>query len=162
MSKWTKRGPHTSLGFIKVDLEAKVGTYNKMFSPAIDPSVGTGIEIGKTTTGATMGPTTGTDLQIIIDVTVGKIAIGLMKDGLIIGKTIGEKISGKTTETDKIIEGMTPDKDTWIGVRVEIDQEIIVATILEAVTGTEMDACNKELELCQMTEKVPGPGLIQE
>ena len=55
-----------------------------------------------------------------------------MKDEIITGKTIGgEKATDKTIETDKIIEEMTPDKDTGIGVRVEIDQAIIVVTILE-------------------------------
>ena len=42
---------------------------------------------------------------------------------------------------------MTPDKDTGIGVRVEIDQEIIVLTVLEVETETEMDGCNKEPEV---------------
>ena len=35
MSKWTKSMPHTSLGFIKVDLEAKVGVDSRICSPAI-------------------------------------------------------------------------------------------------------------------------------
>ena len=33
MSRWTKKRPHISLGFIKTDLEAKVGVDNKIFEP---------------------------------------------------------------------------------------------------------------------------------
>ena len=45
---------------------------------------------------------------------------------------------------------------------IEIDQGIIVVTILEVETEIGIDGCNKELELCQMTEKDLGPGPIQE
>ena len=90
--------------------------------------------------------------------TIGEIAISLMKGGLTIDKTIGEKISDKTIETDKTIGEMTPNRDTGIGVRVEIDQEIIVVTIVEVEKEIETDMCNKELELCQMTDKDLGTG----
>ena len=57
---------------------------------------------------------------------------------------------------------MIPNKDTGIGVRVEIDQEIIVVIVLEAEIEIGMDGCNKEPELCQITEKDLGLGPIQE
>ena len=56
---------------------------------------------------------------------------------------------------------MTPDKDTGIRVRGEIDQEIIVVIVIEVETEIEMDGCNKEPELCQMTEKDLGLDPIQ-
>ena len=62
----------------------------------------------------------------------------------------------------KIIEAMTPHRDTGIGVRVETDQGMIVLTILEVETGIEMDGFNKELDLCPMTEKDLGQHPIQE
>ena len=91
--KMDKKETHTSLGFFKVDLEAKVGIDNRLISPTIDPSVWTGIEIGETTTTAETitGPTIGTNLETIIDVTIGEIAISLMKDGLTIDRTIEEE-----------------------------------------------------------------------
>ena len=149
--------------FIKVDLEAKAGIDIGFFSPIIGPSAEIGIETEEIIIIETIiCPTIGTGLEIIIDMMIGEIAIGLMKDGPIIDKTIGEKILDKTIKVDKIIEEMTPDKDTWIGVRVEIDQEIIVVTVLEVETEIEMDRCNKEPELCQMTEKDLNLGPIQE
>ena len=57
---------------------------------------------------------------------------------------------------------MTSNRDTGLGVRVEIDQEVIAVTMLGVQTEIEMDGCNKELELCQMTEKDLGLGPIQE
>ena len=95
--------------------------------------------------------------------TIGEITTGPMKDEIITGKTIGgERITDKTIGTDKIIEEMTPNKDTSIGVRVEIDQEIIVVIILGVETKIETDRCNKEQEFCQMTEEDLGLGPIQE
>ena len=110
-----------------------------------------------------LGPTIEIGLETTIHVTIEEITTGPTKGKIIIGKTTeGETITGKTIEIDTIIEEMTPNKDTGIGVRVEIDQEIIVVIVLEVETETEMDGCHKELELCQMTEKAPGPGLIPE
>ena len=42
--------------------------------------------------------------------TLEETTISLMKDGVIIDKTIGETITDKTIETEKIIEGLTPDR----------------------------------------------------
>ena len=84
-----------------------------------------------------------------------------MKDELTIDKTVGkETATDKTIEIGKIIEEMTPDKDTEIGVKVGTDQGHIV--MIEVQTEIEMDRCNKDPELCQMTEKDLGPGPIQE
>ena len=57
---------------------------------------------------------------------------------------------------------MTLDKE--IGVKVGIDQEITVMTVPEIEIGiaTEMDGCNLDPELCQMTEEDQGPDLTQE
>ena len=168
MLKWTKRKLHISPGFIKVDLEAKAEIVIRFFSPAIGPSAEIGIETEEIIIVETIiGLTIGTGLEIIIDVMIRGIAISLMKDGPIIDQTIGEKISDKKIEIDKIIEEMTPDKDTGIGVRAEIDQEIIIVTVLEVEIEIEMGRCNKEPELCQMTEKdldlgpIPGQVLIE-
>ena len=76
-----------------------------------------------------------------------------MKDAISTDRTIGREITiDKTIEIDKIIEEMTLDKET--GVRVEIDWEIIVMTVLEVEkeVETEIDGCNLDPELCQMTE----------
>ena len=81
------------------------------------------------------GSTIGIGLETIIDVTIGETTTTLMKD---------EAVTGKITETDKVIEEMTPTKGTGIGVRVETDQETIVVTILEVEIETEMDKYNKE------------------
>ena len=98
-----------------------------------------------------------------MDVTIGETTTGPMKGEIITGKTIeGETITCKKIEKDKIREVMTPDKGTGIGVRVGIDQEIIVVTVLEVETEIEMDRCNKEPELCQMTKKDLDLGPIQE
>ena len=78
-----------------------------------------------------IGPTIGIGLEITIDMTIGETTIGLMKDEVITGKTIGGTVTDKTIETDKIIEGMAPNRGRRIGVRVETDQETIVVTILE-------------------------------
>ena len=53
-------------------------------------------------------------------------------------------------------------EDTEIGVKVEIDQEIIGMAAQEVETETEMNGCNKDPELCQMTEKDLDPNPIQE
>ena len=65
-----------------------------------------------------------------------------------IDRTIGGEIAkDKTIEIDKIIEGMTLDKET--GVKVGIGQEIIVMTVPKVETGieTETDRCNLDPEL---------------
>ena len=91
---------------------------------------------------------------------IGETTTGLMKDKLTIDKTVGEETAtDKTIEIGKIIEEMTPDKDSEIGVKVGTDQGHIVATEVE----TEIEGrCNKDPELCQMTEKDLGLGPIQE
>ena len=83
--------------------------------------------------------------------TIGEITIGLTKDGVIMGKTIGETVTDKTIETDKIIEKMTPNRGTGMGVRVDTDQEIIVVIILEVEIEIELAKYSKELEHYQMT-----------
>ena len=102
------------------------------------------MEIGDTTitTEIIIGLTIGTDLQTVIDVIIGEIAINLMKDGLTTDKTVGERILDKTTEIDKIIEETTPNNDTGIGVKGEIDPGIIVMTTL-VEEEIEMDGYNK-------------------
>ena len=77
--------PHTSLGFIKLDLEAKVKVGNKCFSPVIDPSVEIGIEIGTTiTTEVIIGPTIGIGPETLTDMTIEGITISPMRDRIII------------------------------------------------------------------------------
>ena len=88
-----------------------------------------------------------------------------MKDEITIGKTIGGEIAtDKTIEIDKIIEQTTPDKHIETGVKVGIDQEIIVMTVLEVEIEIEIetDRCNLDLELCHMTEEDQGLDLTQE
>ena len=95
-----------------------------------------------------------------------EIATSLMKDKITIDRTIGEIATDKTIEINKIIEEMTSDKDTETGVKVGIDQELTVGTVLEVETEveteTETDRCNLDPELCQMTEKDQSPDLTQE
>ena len=59
---------------------------------------------------------------------------------------------------------MTLDKDMQTGVKVGIDQEIIVMTVLEVEIEieTETDGCNLDPEPCQMTEEDQGLDLSQE
>ena len=166
MSKWIKGRLHTSLGFIKVDLEAKVEVDNKIFSPTIGLLAEKETETEEIiiiTIGTIIGPTIEIDQETITDVTTEEIATSLMKDEITIDKTIGGEINtDKTIEIGKIIEEMTPDKDTETGVKVGIDQEIIVMTVLEVETEIETDGFNLDPELCQMTEKDQGPDLAQE
>ena len=86
---------------------------------------------------------------IIIEITDTNIEIGLgtntnmttdkittcpRRDIIPIDRTIGgETAIDKTIEIDKILEGMTLDKET--GVKVEIGLDIIVMTVPEVETG---------------------------
>ena len=80
-----------------------------------------------------------------------------MRDIITIDRTIGGEIAiDKTIETEKIIQGMTLDKETEV--KVGIGLEIVVMTVPEVETGieTKTDGCNPDPELCQMTEEDPG------
>ena len=70
----------------------------------------------------------------------------------------------RTIEVDKIIEEMTPDKEIETGVKVGIEPEIIAMIVLEVEIEreTEMDRCNLDPELCQMTEEDQCLDLTQE
>ena len=59
---------------------------------------------------------------------------------------------------------MTPDKDIEAGVKVGMDQEIIVMTVLEVEIEieTEMAGCNLDPELSPMIGKDQGPDLTLE
>ena len=107
-----KRRLHPSLGFIKVDLEAKVRIDNRLFCPIIGPSAEIGIETEEITIiETTIGPTIEIGLETTIGVTIGETTTGPMKGEIITGKTIGgETVTDKTIETDKFIEEMTPKK----------------------------------------------------
>ena len=88
-----------------------------------------------------------------------------MRDVITIDKIIGgEIVIDRTIEIDKIIEEITPDKDIETEVKVGIDQETIVMTVLEVEIEieTEMDGCNLHPKLCQMTEEDQGLDLTQE
>ena len=116
-----------------------------------------GIEIeGITTTGIIIGPTIGIDPGTTLGITLEEVTISQMINRAITDKTIGEIITDKTIEDtidiDKTLEQMTLNRDTGIGVRVEIDKEITVVTILEVEIETEMDRYNKGAEHYQMTE----------
>ena len=82
-----------------------------------------------------------------LSVTIKKIQAGV------------EATIGKTVETDKIIGVMTLDRDIEIGVKVGIGPEIIAVTEqgAEIEVETEMDKCEIDPELCQMTEEDQGP-----
>ena len=67
-----------------------------------------------------IGPTIEIGLETITDKITKEISSSLMKDTIIIDRTIeGEITIDKTIEIDKIMEEITLDKET--GVRVEID-----------------------------------------
>ena len=147
-----------------LDLEAKVGIDNKIINPTIDHSVGIGIEIeGITTIETIIGPIIGIDLVTTIGVTIDEITTSLMIDKTITDKTIRDTIAGKTiegtTEIDKIMEEMSPNRGIGIEVRVERDQEITIVTFLEVEIGVETDKYNKEPECYQMIETGQGLGL---
>ena len=76
-----------------------------------------------------------------------------MRDVITIDSIIGDIATDKTIEIDKITGEMTPDKETEV--KVGTYQEIIVMTVLEVEIEieTEMDRCNLDPELCQMTEE---------
>ena len=140
---------------------------SKIFCPTTDHLAGIGIEIEEIIFIITeiIDPAIeigqGTATEVMID----NITIGLMKDVIIIDQiTEGETIAGKTVETDKTIEVMTPDRDMEIEVRVGIDPEIIVVTEPEVGIGveTEMDKFKTDPELCQMREEDQGLGLTLE
>ena len=165
MFKWTKRRPHISLGFIKIDQEVRVEADRKIFSPTIGLLAETETELEGITiiTIETVDPTLEIDSEIITDVTTEEMTTGPMRDVIAIDKTIGgEIIIDKTIEIDKSIEGMTLDKE--IGVKVEIGPEIIVMTVPGVETGveTEMDGCNLGPKVCQMTEEDQGLDQTQE
>ena len=87
------------------------------------------------------------------------IPIGLMMGTITADMITGvEATIGKTVETDKIIEGMTQDRDMEIGVKVGIGPEIIVVT--EPGAGieveTEMEKHKIDTELCQMIQEDQG------
>ena len=114
--------PHISLGFIKIDQEAIVEADSKIFSHTTGPLAETetepeGIII---ITIEITHPTFEIDPEIITDVTTEKIIISPIRDIITIDRTIGGEIAiDKTIEIDKIIGGMTLDKET--GVKVGID-----------------------------------------
>ena len=94
----------------------QIETCNQITHPIIVLSVGIGIEIeGITTTEIIIGQTIGIDLGTTIGVTIEEVTIDLMINRAIIDKTIGEVTTDKTvegtTEIDKIIEEMTPNRD---------------------------------------------------
>ena len=142
---------------MKIDQEAIVEADSKIFSPAIGPlaEMETEPEGIIIITIEITDPTLEIDPEIITDMTTEEIITGPMRDVITTDRTIGgETAIDKAIERDKIIEGMIIDKET--GVKVGIDQEIIVITVLpEVETGVEaeMDGCNLDPELCQMTEE---------
>ena len=113
--KWIKRRPHTSLGFIKIDLEARVEEDSKNFSPAIGllAEIETELEGIIIITIEIRDPTLEIDPETITDVTTEEITTGSMRDITTIDKTIGGMIAiDKIIEIGKIIEGMTLDEET--------------------------------------------------
>ena len=147
----------------KTDLEAKVGVDDKLLSLATDPLVGIVIEIEETLTKTPeiVDPTIEIDLELIKDMMTEDIPISLMKGAMITDQITGiEATTGKTVETDKIIEVMTQDRDMEIGVKVGKGPEIISVTELVIGREVETGTAKHEIdpELCQITEEVQGPG----
>ena len=162
MWNWTEKRPHINLRFTKTDLKAKVRVDHKIFSPTTGPLAGIGTEIE----GIIIiiieitDPTIETDQRTTIEIMIDEITIKLMKDII----TEGEKITGKTVETDKTLEVMTPDRDMEIDVRVGIDLEIIAVIEPEVwiEVKTEMGKFKTDPGLCQMTEEDHDPDLTLE
>ena len=126
MSRWIRRRPHTSLGFIKVDLEAKIEIDSRFSSPAIVPSVEIEIETEEILiVGTIISPIIEISPETIIDVTTEEIASSLVKDEINIDHTAeGEIAIDRTIEIDKFTEELTPDKDSEIGVTVGIGKKL--------------------------------------
>ena len=122
MSKWIKRKPHISLVFIKIDQEAIVEVDSKIFSPPTGPLVETETELEGIIiiTIHITDPTLEINPEIIRDMTTEEIITSPMRDVITTDRTIGGEIAiDKTIEIDRIIEGMTLDKET--GVKIGID-----------------------------------------
>ena len=123
-------------------------------SPTIGPLAETEIELEGIITIEIIDPNLEIDPEIFTLVTMEKIITSPMRDVITADRTIGGEITiDRTIEIDKTIEGMTLDKETEV--KVEIDQETVVMTVPKVETGveTEMDRCNLDPELCQMTEE---------
>ena len=94
MSGWTRRRPHTSLGFTKVDLEAKIEVDSRIPNPTIGPSAEKEIETEEILiVGTIIDPIIETGPEIIIDMTTEEMATGLMKDEITIDKTVEGEIA---------------------------------------------------------------------
>ena len=120
MSRWTRRRLHTSLGFIKVDLEAKIEVDSRISNPAIDPAANKEIETEEILiVGTIIDPIIERGPEIIIDVTTEEMTTSLMKDEITIDKTAEEEIAiDRIIEIDKVTEELALDKDLEIGVKV--------------------------------------------
>ena len=90
--------------------------------------------------------------DIPISMMMGAITIDLM--------TGSEAAIGNMVESDKIIGGITLDRDMEIGVKVGIGPEIIavIETGAQIEAEIEMDKCKTDPALCQMTEEYQDPG----
>ena len=95
------------------------------FQPAIGPSAKEEIETEEILIiGTIIDTIIETGPEIIIDVTTERMATSLMKDKITIDKTAeGEIAIDRAIEIDKVTEELTLDKDSEIGVKVEICQE---------------------------------------
>ena len=165
MSKWIKRRPYVSLGFIKIDQEAIVEVDSKIFSLTIGllAEIETELEAIIIITIEIIYATLEIDPGTITDMTTEDITTSPMRDVITIDRTIGGEIAiDKIIEVGKIIEGRTLDNEKEV--KVGIGQEIIVMTVPEVETGieTEMDGCNLDPELCQMTGEEQGLDLTLE
>ena len=159
----TRKRLHTSLKFIKIDTEAKVGVDNQISNLETDPLVETELEMKGTITTITgiIDPTMEIGLEIIRDRMTEGLPISLMTGIVITDLIIGVEVTtGKTIEVDKTIEVMTLDRDMEIGVKVEIGPETIVMTETEVETEveTEMGRHKTGPEFCQMTKEDQDPG----
>ena len=89
--------------------------------------------------------------EITISQMIGEIVTDEMIGITIINKTMEEKI----LEVDKIMAGMTLNREIEIKLRVGRVQKITIVTIqeIEVEIGVETDKCDQELECCLMKEE---------
>ena len=154
--KIDKKETHTSLEFIKTDIEAKEGVDNPTFTLETYPLVETRIEMEGTIITMTriIDQPIQIGLEIIIERMTEDLHISFMTGVVITDLIIGIEVTTDKT-IDKIIEVMTLERDMEIGVKVEIGLETIVMaeTEVETEVEIEMDRCRTGPESCLMTEE---------
>ena len=170
MSKWIRGRLHTSLGFIKVDLDPKVEVDNRIFSPTIglsEEKETKAEDIIIITIGTIIGPTIEIDPQTITDVTTEEIATSLIKDENNHRQDNRRRDSYRQDNRNRQNYRGNDSRQRYRDRMKSRDRSRTYSN--DSARGkdrsrveTEMDRCNLDQALCQMTEKGQSPDLTQE